>query len=67
MDQSRKEYWLKYHKENGIIESSHCDDLIAEDTLTRIWISRVEYGRDGNPIITKEELINGRWEIVSQI
>ncbi len=66
MNQSHKEYWLDYYKQNGIIESSHCDDLIAEDAFTRIWISRVEHGQDGDPIITKEEFINGRWEIVSQ-
>lgn len=67
MDQEHKEYWLNYYKKNGKIESSHCDDLIAEDSFTRIWISRVEYGNDGQPIITKEELINDRWEIVSQL
>lgn len=48
------------------IHVGQSDDLKVEDGSTRIWVSRVENGKDGLPIVTVERLKHGRWAIFDQ-
>jgi len=59
MDTEHKQYWLKLDK----IESGHFDNLVSEDSMTRIWVSRCEQGEDGKPLVSIEHLVDGRWVI----
>lgn len=62
MDKSHKDYFLT----RETISQGHFDNLVMEDDFTRIWVSRVEEGADGKPLVTIEHLIEGVWQIVDK-
>jgi hypothetical protein len=49
------------------IHTGQFDDLVSEDKMTRIWVSRCEEGEDGRPLVSIENLINGNWVITSKL
>jgi hypothetical protein len=59
MDSEHKQYWLKQKS----IHSGQFDNLVQEDNMTRIWVSRCETGDDGKPLVTIEHLIDGCWKV----
>jgi len=62
-DEEQEDAHRKYYLSLPTIHSGHFDNLKLEDDFTRIWVSRVEYGKTGKPLITIENLIAGKWEV----
>jgi len=58
MDQAHKDFFIKQKS----IHSGHFDELVMEDSFCKVWVSRCETGSDGQPLVTIEHLIAGRWE-----
>lgn len=63
MDIAHKEYYL----EQPTIHQGHFDNLVMEDLHTRVWVSRVESGEDGRPLVSVEHLINGAWVVTDSL
>lgn len=61
MDIEHKSYYLSL----PTIHSGHFDNLVSEDSITRVWVSRVEEGKDSKPLVSIETLINGAWIVTS--
>ena len=54
-----------YYLALPVIQSGHFDNLVEEDSNTRVWVSRCERTVDGLPLVYIEKLMNGQWEIMS--
>jgi hypothetical protein len=59
MDLAHKEYYLT----QKTIEQGHFDNLVMQDDLCKVWVSRCEEGEDNKPLVSIEHLINGAWQV----
>ena len=62
IDQAHKDYWLT----QPTLHSGQFDSMVAEDDMTRVWVSRCEQGKDGKALVTIEHIVNGTWTTCSQ-
>ena len=63
MNKEHKDYYLTL----DTIEQGHFDNLVMQDDITRIWVSRVETSTDDLPLVTVENLVDGKWLVTSTI
>jgi|TARA_Y100001951_G_C11241447_1_gene240739 hypothetical protein len=63
LDNETKKYWLSL----PVIREGQTDNLVSEDMITRVWVSRVEEDSSGFPIVTVEHNIKGSWQTIATI
>lgn len=63
MDYEHKEYYLKLPS----IHSGQSDELVLEDAITRVWVSRCEQGDDDKPLVTVEMLQESGWKVTDTL
>jgi len=50
-----------YYRSRKTIHSGQTDDLKMKDDKTKVWVSRVENGKDNKPMVTIEHNIGDKW------
>jgi len=63
MDIEHKNYYLS--KET--IHQGHFDNLVMQDDMAKVWVSRCEWGEDGQPLVSMEHLIDGKWQVTDSL